>query len=131
VPWKPNEALIHFKMAHLSKLPTWFVKGKERRAAYFTVQAREFREMGFEEESGEKKAEARKPIKKQPEILVEAGTTAYDSTDATQEPLAEDGDLDAMTKAELLNWAASQGQDLKSFLPKSEILSLCKEIECD
>lgn len=113
-------------MAHLRKLPTWFVKGKERRAAYFTVQAREFREMGFKVES---EVEVRKPIEKQPEILVEAGTTAYDSTDALQEPLAEYGDLDRMTKAELIEWAADQGKDLNSFLLKAEILKLCKEIE--
>jgi hypothetical protein len=113
-------------MAHLSKLPTWFVKGKERRAAYFTIQAREFLQMGFEAES---EVTVRKPIEKQPEILVEAGTTAYDSTDAPQETLAEDGDLDRMTKAELVEWAADQGEDLNSFLLKAEILKLCKEIE--
>lgn len=116
-------------MAHLSRLPTWFVKGKERRAAYFTIQAREFLEMGFKEESEEKKAEVRKPIERQPEILVEAGTTAYDSTDATQEPLAEDGDLDTMTKAELIAWAADQGEDLNSLLLKAEILKRCKKIQ--
>ena len=126
MPRKPNQVFDSRKMAHLSKLPTWFVKGKERRAAYFTIQAREFREMGFEAES---EVEVRKPIEKQPEILVEAGTTAYDSTDAPQEPLAEDGDLDKMTKAELIEWAADQGKDLNSFLLKAEILKLCKEIE--
>ena len=126
MPRKPNQVFDSRKMAHLSKLPTWFVKGKERRAAYFTIQAREFREMGFEAES---EVEVRKPIEKQPEILVEAGTTAYDSTDAPQEPLAEDGDLDKMTKAELIEWAADQGKNLNSFLLKAEILKLCKEIE--
>tara|TARA_Y100001973_G_scaffold105198_1_gene177514 strand:+ start:1241 stop:1597 length:357 start_codon:yes stop_codon:yes gene_type:complete len=116
-------------MAHLSKLPTWFVKGKERRAAYFTVQARELIELGFKAESGEEEPKARKPIERQPEIVVEAGTTAYDSTDAPQEPLAEDGDLDRMTKAELLAWASDQGKELNSFLLKAEILKRCKEIE--
>ena len=114
-------------MAHLKKLPTYFVRGGERRTAYYTIQARELREAGFVEEGV--KAEVRKPIERQPEIIVEAGTTAYDSTDALQEPQAEDGDLDGMTKAELLDWALDLGHDLKNALPKAEILSLCKEIE--
>ena len=33
-------------MAHLKKLPTYFVKGDERRAAYYTIQARELRAAG-------------------------------------------------------------------------------------
>ena len=115
-------------MAHLRKLPTYFIKdGERRRVAYYTVQARELREAGYVEEG--EKAVARPAIEKQPEIIVEAGTTAYDSTDAIQEPLAEEGDLDGMTKAELLDYAMDQGHDLKNALPKSEILSLCKEIE--
>lgn len=114
-------------MAHLKKLPTWFVRGNDRRAACWTVQARELRAEGWIEEG--EKAEVRKPIEKQPEILVEAGTTAYDSTEALQEPQAEENDLDGMTKAELLDWAMDRGHDLKNALPKAEILKACKEIE--
>jgi len=114
-------------MAHLRKLPTYFVKGDERRAAYWTVQARELRAKGFTEEGRE--AQVRKPVERQPEIIVEAGTTAYDSTDALQEPQAEENDLDGMTKAELLDWALDRGHDLKNALPKAEILKACKEIE--
>ena len=115
-------------MAHLRKLPTYFIKdGERRRAAYYTIQARELREAGYVEEG--EKAVARLSIERQPEIIVEAGTTAYDSTEALQEPLAEEDDLDAMTKAELLNYAMDQGHDLKNSLPKSEILGLCKDIK--
>ena len=114
---------------HLKKLPTWFVKGNLRRAAYYTIQARELRARGYVEEG--EKTEARKPIEKQPEIVVEVGTTAYDSTDALQEPQTEDNDLDGMTKAELLDWALDQGHDLKNALPKTEILEACKQIEAE
>tara|TARA_B100000035_G_scaffold263669_1_gene235429 strand:- start:85 stop:438 length:354 start_codon:yes stop_codon:yes gene_type:complete len=114
-------------MAHLRKLPTYFVKGDRRRAAYYTIQARELRAQGYVEEGA--KAEPKKPIERQPEIIVEAGTTAYDSTDAIQEPQAEDETLEEMTKAELLDWAMDQGHDLKNALPKAEIFALCKEIE--
>lgn len=114
-------------MAHLKKLPTYFVKGDERRAAYWTVQARELRAKGFVEEG--EKAEVREPIEKQPEIVVEAGGTAYDSTDSLQEPQAEEDDLDGMTKAELLDWALDRGHDLPNNDLKAEILKACKEIE--
>ena len=114
-------------MAYLKKLPTWFVKGDSRRAAYYTIQARELSEAGYVSE--DEKVEVRKPIERQPEIVVEAGGTAYDSTDSLQEPQAEESDLDGMTKAELLDWAMDNDQDLKNSLPKAEILSLCKEIE--
>lgn len=108
-------------------MPTWFVKDGKRRGAFFTIQARELKAAGWVEEG--EKAEKRKPIEKQPEIVVEAGTTAYDSIDALQEPQAEEGDLDSMTKAELLDWAMDKGHDLKNALPKAEILKACKEIE--
>jgi hypothetical protein len=114
-------------MAHLKKLPTYFVKGDERRAAYWTVQARELRAKGFVEEG--EKAEVREPIEKQPEIIVEAGGTAYDSTDSLQELQAEEDDLDGMTKAELLDWALNRGHDLPNNDLKAEILKACKEIE--
>jgi len=99
----------------------------DRRAAYYTIQARELRAAGYVEEG--EKAEVRAPIEKQPEIIVEVGTTAYDSTEALQEPFSEEDDLDGMTKAELLDYAMDQGHDLKNALPKSEILGLCKEIK--
>lgn len=114
-------------MAHLRKLPTYFVKGDERRAAYYTIQARELRAKGFVEEG--ERVEVRKPIERQPEIVVEAGGTAYDSTESLQEPQAEDDDLDGMTKAELLDWALDRGHDLPNNDLKAEILKACKEIE--
>ncbi len=115
-------------MAHLKKLPTYFVKdGERRRAAYYTIQARELREDGWVEEG--EKAVAKKPIKRQPEIIVEAGTTAYDSTEAAQEPQSDGETLEEMTKAELLDWALDHGYDLKNASPKAEIFAKCKEIE--
>ena len=111
-------------MAHLKKLPTYFVKGDERRAAYYTIDARELRAAGCVEE-GEKAAPAPAP-KPLPEILVEAGQDAYDDDSLK----ATEGEtLEEMTKAELLEWAMDHGHDLKNALPKAEIFKLCKEIE--
>lgn len=114
-------------MAHLKKLPTYFVKGDERRAAYYTIEARELVAAGFVEEgaTADKPIEAHEP-KPVPETLVEAGIDAFD-TEAVKDEGSEDN-LEEMTKAELLEFAMERGVDLKNNLPKSEILKACREL---
>ena len=112
-------------MAHLDKLPTWFVKDGKRKPAYYTIRARELRAMGFVEE-GEKAAPAPQP-KPQPEIVNEVGAEPYDSTESLTEPVAES--LEEMTKAELLDWALEHGVDLPNNDRKADIFKACKEIE--
>lgn len=112
-------------MPYLDKLPTWFVKGCERRAVYYTIQARELRAAGWAEE-GEKAAPAPQP-KRQPEIVPEVGAEPFDSTESLTEPLGES--LEEMTKAELLDWALDHGVDLPNNDRKAEIFAACKEIE--
>ena len=114
-------------MPHLDKLPTWFVKGDKRLAAYYTIQAREFAAAGYVEE-GKKAAPAPQP-KPQPEIVNEVGAEPYDSTESLTEPMANEDDLDSMTKAELLDWALEHGEDLPNNDLKAEILVKCKEIQ--
>lgn len=116
-------------MAHLKKMPTWFVKGDDRRAAYYTIQARELRAAGWIEE-GEKAVPA-KPMERLPEIVNEVGAEPYDSTESLTEPMAEEDDLDSMTKAELLDYAMERGVDLPNNNLKAEILEACKKIEAD
>lgn len=115
-----------FFMAHLAKLPTYFVKDGDRRAAYYTITARELTEAGYVEE-GEKavKAPVSKPV---PEILVEAGQDAFDDDSIK---MTDSEHLEEMTKAELLEYAYERGFDLKNNLLKSEIFKLCKEIEAN
>ena len=116
-------------MAHLKKLPTYFVKGDKRRAAYYTIQARELSSKGYVEEDG-KKAEPMDLLdKRQPEIVNEVGAEPYDSTESLTEPMAEEEDLDSMTKAELLDYALERGVDLPNNGLKAEILAACKEIQ--
>ena len=109
---------------HLKKLPTYFVKGEDRKKAYYTVDAAKLRALGYVEE-GEAAAPAvvSKPV---PEVVVEAGGSAFDMDDKLEESSES---LDEMTKAELLDWALDHGHDLKNALPKREILEACKEIE--
>ena len=114
-------------MPHLDKLPTYFVKDGERRAAYYTIQARELRDAGYVEEG--EKAVAAKPIDRLPEIVNEVGAEPFDSTESLTEPVAET--LEEMTKAELLDWALEKGHDLKNNAPKAEIFAQCKEIEAE
>jgi len=116
-----------FFMAHLKKLPTYFVKGDKRRAAYYTIQARELRDRGYVEEG--EKAQAAKPIERLPEIVNEVGAEPFDSTESLTEPLADNEDLDSMTKAELLDYAMDRGVDLPNNDLKSQILSACKELQ--
>ena len=114
-------------MAHLKKLPTYFVKGDERRAAYYTIDARELKAAGFVEEGAEpdKKIEIHEP-KPVPETLVEAGIDAFD-IEAIKDEGSEEN-LEEMTKAELLEFAMDRGVDLKNNLPKAEILKACREL---
>jgi hypothetical protein len=122
---------------HLKKLPTYYMKGDDRRAAYYTIQARELIADGYVEEGVEagtpEAAEIKtpEPLERQPEVVVEAGADAFDSTDSLTEPMAATDALEEMTKAELLGWAMDHGHDLKNALPKAEIFKLCKEIEAE
>jgi hypothetical protein len=113
-------------MAHLEKLPTYFVRGDERRAAYYTIQARELLEDGWHEEGGDDEVVAAKVGAPLPEIVVEAGVDAYDDDSEIAET---EESLHEMTKQELLDYAMEHGVDLKNSLPKSEVLRLCLEIK--
>ncbi len=111
-------------MAHLAKLPTYFVKGDDRRAAYYTVQARELIEAGYvEEDEKAKPSPAYKPV---PEVVVEAGADAFEMEFKLE---FEEENLEEMTKAELLEYAVEHGVDFKSNASKAEVLKACKEIE--
>jgi hypothetical protein len=114
-------------MAHLKKMPTYFVKGDERRAAYYTIDARELLAAGFVEEGAEpdKSIEAHEP-KPAPETLVEVGVDAYDP-EAIKADGSEDN-LEEMTKAELLAFAMERGVDLPNNDRKADILAECRKL---
>lgn len=117
-------------MAYLKKLPTWFVKeGERRRAAYYTIQARELRAAGYVEE-GEKAVVAPK-AERLPEIVPEVAAEPFDSTESITEPIGEEGLLEDMTKSELLDWALERGHDLPNNDRKADIFAACKEIEAN
>ena len=84
-------------MAHLAKMPTYFVKGDDRKAAYYTIQARELISKGYVQEGEEKpqriKAHEAKPV---PEVAVEAGGDAFEMDSKVE---VEENNLEDMTKA--------------------------------
>ena len=117
-------------MAYLKNRPTWFIKEGVRRAAYYTIQARELRAEGFVEEG--EKAEVASIFKPAPEVVVEAGVDAYDVDSLKadkKEQVEQEAPLDAMSKSALLSWALEQGHELRSSFTKNEILEICKEIK--
>lgn len=114
-------------MAHLKKMPTYFVKGEERRAAYYTIDARELLAKGFVEEGTEpgNRIEAHEP-KPLAETLVEVGVDAFEP-DAIKAEGSEDN-LEEMTKAELLEFALERGVDLPNGDRKADILAECRKL---
>lgn len=115
-------------MAHLRKLPTYFIKGDDRRAVYYTVDARELLDAGYVEEVSDEPGDIVKNGKLPEKPVVAGGDGFEDLSDELDIPVF-DASLEDLTKAELLEWAADQGHDLKNNLSKAEILKLCKEIE--
>ena len=110
-------------MAHLDKLPTYFVKGDDRRAVYFTVIASELIAEGFVEEKDDSEVVALKE-EARPEVPVIAGKDAY--TVEVVEDEEEEVPLEEYTKAELLEYARAWVKEVKSSLSKAEILEFCK-----
>jgi len=114
-------------MAHLKKMPTYYVKDGVRKSAYYTIQARELVAKGFVEEGAEpaKKIEAHEP-KPVPETLLEVGVDAFEP-EAVKAEGSEDS-LEEMTKAELLAFAMERGVDLPNNDRKADILAECRKL---
>jgi hypothetical protein len=117
---------------HLKNLPTYFIKGDDRRAVYYTVIADELRAQGFVEESV--LAEPAAEDKKIPERPVVAGVDAFEDVmnadqpdDGAVDESEQDIDLDSLTRAELIDLARAIGISVKQNASKAEILKLCKE----
>lgn len=116
-------------MAHLSKLPTYFVKGNDRLAVYYTVDARELIEAGYVEEVSDAPSEIQNNGKLPEKPVIAGGDGFEDLNEPVGEFEAIQVELEDLTKAELLDWALDQGYDLKNNLSKAEILKKCQEIE--
>lgn len=100
---------------HLRNFPRYFIKDGERRAVYYSAEARDLRSLGWEEEV------AVKPEPK-PELDLQAEPEAKDA-----EP-DEAPDLTGLTRAELLQYAMDRGVDLPNNASKAQLLEACENL---
>lgn len=114
---------------HLKKRPTWFVKGDDRRKAFYTVQARELMERGYVEEGADIPAPEGKP-NKTPEIPVVVGEDAYETV---SEVAIQDEeitiDFSGYKKADLIEYAQSNGIYVETTWLKAEILKAIEDAD--
>lgn len=104
---------------HLKDYPHYYVKGSERRAVYFTGEARDLRSQGWEPE---KKA----PVEPEP-VSVEPEPIEVDVVFDAPEP-QDLPSFEFMTKAELLSYAMDHGVDLPNNMLKAEVIAECKKL---
>jgi len=119
------KTLFFYIMAKLPNRPVWFTKDGQRRAASWTVEARDLVRDGWTQEVIDREPEV--TVKDAiPEIVVEAGVDAYD-VDSLKYGREEDlVDLEKLTKQELIDWALDQGEDIAPNLLKADILEICE-----
>lgn len=104
---------------HLKDYPHYYVKGSERRAVYFTGEARDLRSQGWEPE---------KEVPVEPELVsVEPERIEVDVVLDAPEP-QDLPSFEFMTKAELLSYAMDRGVDLPNNMLKAEVIAECKKL---
>ena len=108
---------------HLQNRPTYFVKDGNRKAVYYTVDARELTEDGWVVEQDATVASP-KPKAAQPKPV----QPVQPVTELTE---ASEPDLDGMTRAGLVEFAEANGIEFKSNASKADILEACKEFAND
>lgn len=128
---------------HLRGFPRYFVKGEERRAAYFTVEETELLQQGWvpaesqAAESPDTKPEQRVEVESvKQEVIVEPPRPEEIIAEVVEDEVAtipaeeEEPSLDFefMTKSELIEYAADRGVELKQALHKSELVEECKRV---
>lgn len=114
---------------HLKNYPHYYVKGSERRAVYFTGDARDLRSQGWRKE-GEEMAT---PVKKAVEAVIpEPAPVEPERIEvevvADKPKLEELPSFEFMTKTELLSYAMDRGVDLPNNMLKAELIAECKKL---
>lgn len=87
---------------YLPQRPTYYVKDGNRRAVYYTVDARQLSEKGWVVEG----KQIQEPITEEV---------------ATEEPIAEPEDINNMTKAELVDYAKRNNISIDTWASKAVI----------
>lgn len=113
---------------HLKKLPTFFVKGSQRKAAFYTVQARELEAAGWTLLGRDRTTELEPVAPVAPPTTPEPEAAQEVPQQVSETPAEEANvNLDEMTRAELVTFAEQNNIEFKSYATKAEILQACKE----
>jgi hypothetical protein len=125
---------------HLKNRPVYFVKDGNRRAVYYSVDARELAQDGWVIEQStptptvppEANLVQPKPDQEPTGVADIQGSTGIIAEESVIEPAEPvEPDLNGMTRAELMEFAEANGIEFKSNAPKADILEACKEFVDD
>lgn len=122
---------------HLPGYPRYYVKGDQRRAVYYTADARELLQAGWLPEEKTAKPESPEPEEIDLEEEIDGETEAgievetdeiiapcLTSKDTEEEPI----DFESMTKVELMEYAVKHGSKLQPAMAKAEMVEACKKL---
>lgn len=111
---------------HLKGFPRYYVKGDKRKAVYYTADARELTALGWvDEEVAAKKAA--EPVE-EPKAEVADATEPKAWEEPAEVTLPTTKPLEAMTKAELVDYAASKGLLIDGTALKADIVAACRDL---
>jgi hypothetical protein len=116
---------------HLPGYPHYYVKGDQRRAVYYTADARELLQAGWLPEEKAVESEPFEPEELDIEEEIEDQNEASISTsfsltaeDTEEEPV----DFESMTKVELMEYAVKHGSKLQPAMSKAEMVEACEKL---
>jgi hypothetical protein len=107
---------------HVKNYPQYYVRGDERRAVYFTADVRDLKVAGWELES----SVAPEPVEPEPETVA---AKPVELPKLSEKPVKAKPDIEAMTKNELVEYAAKRGIQLQQTSLKSDLIDACKDLK--
>jgi hypothetical protein len=129
---------------HLRGFPRYYVKDGDRRAVYYTADARDLRAQGWlpeEKPVADTKSEPAKPVaagkglgsRIHEHFAIEPLGEPEPQTEVAEEP--QEGTLEplppifeSLTKPELIHYAFKRGVKLQPALSKAELIEACKKL---
>lgn len=119
---------------YIRDFPQYYVKDGERRAVYYSAEARDLKSLGWTLEVKNKEVKSKTAKRSEPEPQPESITQEASKLEA--EVIIEDSpedekslpDFEFMTKIELLEYALERGVDLPNNALKAELVEACKKL---
>lgn len=108
--------------------PEYYVKDGERRAVYYSVEARDLKSLGWTLET-KAKAVKQKAAKDPEPVIEEAPRIEVELVvEKSEQDQKELPDFEFMTKVELLQYALDRGVDLPNNALKADLVEACKKL---